>query len=230
MTERVAVVGDVHGMIVPLRLAAGWILDEWDTDVVFVGDYINRGPDSYQVIEELVSLNAKLGSQLTLLLGNHELALLEFLEHGNDRSFLMHGGVATVFSYLQSQMLPIEDYPMSRFRDTFPETHLQLLQSMKLWYETNDLLVTHSGYNPLVPESRKAEDITLGRHPTIFDVHRDGPRPLVVFGHYAQRTAVPYMSENLICVDTGCGLSPQAPLTVLTLPDRKTLTFGGLDG
>lgn len=225
--NRVAIVGDIHGMIGHLRNAVAWLRATWDSDVIFVGDYINRGPNSYQVLDELISLRVDFGPRLKLLLGNHEVALLEFLEEGNERQFVLHGGLATVLSYLRSQRIPIGDYPLSQFREHFPPDHLALLRSMTPFYEQKELLVTHSGYNPRNPESRELTDITLGRSSSIFDPNLDSPRQLVVFGHFAQRSGVPYISKNLICIDTGCGVLPASPLSVLTLPDRDVLTFGG---
>lgn len=222
-----AVVGDVHGSASQLRGAISWLRDNWDGMVVFVGDYVNRGPDSYLVMEELVALSENWGDRLVLLMGNHDLSLLRFVAEGARSAFLAHGGLRTVRSYLNELSLAIGEHPLDAFVEHFPKSHRELLEGMKIALETPDLLVTHAGFNPEHPDSRSVENVVLGRYPELFVDSIRTPRPLVVCGHYAQRTGRPYVSEHLICIDSGCGSVRGAPLSVLTLPDRRILTFPG---
>lgn len=222
-----AIVGDVHGAIRPLRQAISWLDKNWAHNVVFVGDYVNRGTESYLVVEELVDLTKRWGSRLSLLLGNHELSLLEFLDGGSPESFLHHGGLQTINNYLRACGGVPEARPLEAFRDRFPHHHRQLLANMALAYETDEVLVTHAGFNPKNPASRGSRDIVFGRHSELFMNPETFPRPLVVCGHYVQRSATPYVTENFICLDTGCGTIPGAPLAVAILPSREILTFYG---
>ena len=224
MSDNVAVVGDVHGSSHSLALAAKWLLADWDGRVVFVGDYVNRGPDSRGVLEILVQLQTALGDRLTLLMGNHEVVLLEFLQGGQFNHFLAHGGLQTIHSYLSDTPEPD---PFEEFRSAFPDSHLELLRALLPAYETPDLLITHCGFNPADPESRNLDDVVLGSFPSLFASGTNMPKQLVVCGHYVQRSRQPYCSERLICLDTGCGSVPGAPLTVLLLPSREFRTFGG---
>ena len=222
---RAAVVGDIHGAIAPLRAATAWLQEHWDGPVVFVGDYVNRGPDSYLVMEELVALSISWGDRLVLLMGNHDLSLLRFVVDDSRSMFLGHGGLQTVRSYLRGLSVPLGEHPLDAFVEHFPKSHRKLLESMQFAFETPDLLVTHTGFNPEAPNSRSIEDVVLRSHPALFADALHTPRPLVVCGHYAQRGGTPYVSERFICLDSGCGSELGGPLSVLTLPDRRILSF-----
>jgi serine/threonine protein phosphatase 1 len=195
--------------------------------VIFVGDYVNRGPDSYLVLEELAELHLVLGDRLSLLLGNHESALLEFLDGGSKSRFLQHGGLQTVNSYMRRTNADTGAHPLDTFRSTFPVRHRQLLEAMALAYETDEILVTHAGFNPNKPRSRSLDDVVLGRHAELFMSRIELPRPLVVCGHYVQRSMTPFTAGDFICLDSGCGTIDGAPLSILTLPNREIHTFHG---
>jgi len=212
--ESLAIVGDVHGC--PERLEAA-LADIIPTErrIILIGDYINKGPDSRAVLDLLVEAKSKIGDRLVLLRGNHETALLETLMEGRINRFLQHRGATTIRSYIP---IPGPNI-LNDFRQTFPHEHLKLLQSTALYAEAPDVFISHAGYRIDNASSRSEEDLTLG----CWDKLRksaNAPRPLVVVGHYVQSSGQPYVSEHLICIDTGCGTIPSAPLTLLRLPER----------
>jgi serine/threonine protein phosphatase 1 len=214
------IIGDVHGDAVKLGSALK-VADSRGSAVVLVGDYINRGPDSKGVLELLVAASSTLGDRLTLLRGNHEAALLSYLDTGDPVPFLKHGGLTAIRSYYPLPPMNVLDI----FRQDFPPSHRELLQSTVLYLEGPDLLVSHCGYNPGSPHSRALSDMVLGFFPSIFSSNVRPPRDLVVCGHYVQRSRQPFVSDHLICLDTGCGTDSDAPLTALVLPDRELLTY-----
>lgn len=214
------IIGDVHGDAVKLD-AALKVADGQGSDVILVGDYINRGPDSKGVLELLVAASSALGDRLTLVRGNHEEVLLNYLETGDPVPFLKHGGLTTIRSYYPIPPVNVLDV----FRREFPLPHRELLQSTIPYLERPGLLVSHCGYNPGSPDSRALGDMTLGFFPAIFSANVRPPRELVVCGHYVQRSRLPFVSDHLICLDTGCGTDSDAPLTALLLPDRQLLTY-----
>jgi serine/threonine protein phosphatase 1 len=61
----------------------------------------------------------------------------------------------------------------------------------------------------------------------LFESGLKTPRPLVICGHYVQRSLKPYCSSNFVCLDTGCGSVPGAPLSVALLPKREFKMFSG---
>jgi serine/threonine protein phosphatase 1 len=215
-----AVIGDIHGECEPLRRLLKALRDQ-DIRFVFLGDYINRGPDARAVLAQLVEFKAQRPTQVTLLRGNHEQALLDYLRTGDVPDFVAHGGFATIRSYIST----ITDDSLSDFRTYFPLAHIELLESTEDFYEDEDLLITHSGFNPADPGSRRPDDVRGAGFPEIFSYKGPWPRPLTVCGHYPQRNNRPFMSEHLVCLDTGCGTMTGAPLSVLYLPERIVETF-----
>lgn len=214
--DTLALVGDVHGDPYRLRSALRSLADS-HVDVIFVGDYVNRGPGSREVLNQLVEAREHFGDRLTLIRGNHDQVLLDFLADGDPRPLVAHGGIPTVRSYLDGARGSFED-----FRASFLGDHLGLLQGTVDFYETDDLLVTHSGFNPANVESRIPQDVRGTGFRSIFEHSGPWPRPLTVCGHFIQRHQRPYISDSLICIDTGCGSLEDGALTVMYWPSRQT--------
>jgi len=222
MTERLVIIGDVHGDAT--RLSAMLSMPELrDRRIVLVGDFVNRGRDTRGVLDLLLRIRAERGDRLVLLAGNHELALLTYLDAGDFVMFARHGGLATIRSYVDFAKPDVH----SQFVDSFPAAHEHLLRdSLLAHYETNDLLISHAGYTPAQPTDRTIETLALGSYPELFSPDRDAscsPRHLVVCGHYVQRAGRPYDTPGFICLDTGCGTLPANPLTSVLLPERVFL-------
>jgi len=212
--EPLAIVGDVHGCPAPLQLALA-DLEELDRRVIFVGDYVNRGPDSRSVLALLAAAMKRMGDRLVLLRGNHDVAILDFLLAGRQDAFLRHRGVTTVHSYLPRPSADV----LEDFRRTFPADHLAVLQSTVLCAEGAGVLVAHAGYNPQRPTSRTEADLTTGSWAELIHCE-DPPQPLTVVGHYVQAAGLPFVTGPLIGIDTGCGSILGAPLTAILLPER----------
>lgn len=224
MTEAaraLAVVGDVHGDANRLAAALDVLLTDATLHLVFTGDYVNRGPDSRRVLDLLIAAREAHPGGVTLLRGNHEAALLAFLNGGGLPEFAACGGLATVRSYLEV----VGSGALDEFRYTFPPAHRALLDSTIGWYEDEDLLVSHAGFDPADPWERTPRALYTQGHPDLFGHDGPWPRPLTVCGHYVQRGGKPYDSPRLVCLDTGCGTLPKGPLTVLTLPARDFSQF-----
>jgi serine/threonine protein phosphatase 1 len=216
--EPLAVVGDVHGQADRLERALADLVG-LHRRIVFVGDYINRGPDSRVVMDLLTSYKQELGHSLVLLRGNHETALLRTLASGDVAELLRHRGASTIKSYVGEVSTDV----LERFLSGYPEDHLRLLEEMPLYAENSSVFVSHAGYNPSRPGSRSMDDVTGGHWPGLFtDLSWElAPRPAVVFGHYPQYNGVPLVRGPLIAVDTGCGTIAANPLTAVLLPERS---------
>lgn len=166
--------------------------------VVFVGDYVNRGPSSAGVIETLVNTAERM--RLTCLSGNHDLAFKDFL-NGGDIAILLHmGGAPTVRSYLEK----VDSDVVSEFRRAVPERHVAFLASLEEVYRAPGLIVSHApSPNQVFAES-----------------------PYHVFGHVVQRSLRPRVGTRAAAIDTGCGTLPDGRLTALFWPDRRILQLG----
>jgi serine/threonine protein phosphatase 1 len=216
MTQPMFVVGDVHGSYDQLAR----LLDSKypvSRHLVFIGDLIDRGYDSSKVLDLIVQYRNSWPWGVSVLRGNHEQALLEFLDSGEATQFLRNGGLTTVASYYKS----VPPGVMQAFRNDFPIHHRSLLASTMTHIETANVLISHMGYDPGRPNARDLRAMVLEPHHELFRLATEGPVSLVVCGHYAQEGGRPFESASLVCIDTGCGTVEGAPLTAILLPERK---------
>lgn len=218
----IAIVGDIHGDLAKLEgLLARRELH--DRHLIFVGDYVNRGPHSRQVLDLLIALRGTWPSGVTLLMGNHERALLDYLRYGDFVAFAAYGGMATIRSYVGVASGDV----LGHFRSAVPPAHVALLRDeLTTHFEDDEILVSHCGYDPSKPDDRSEKTMTLGSFPALFDPDSDPTtrtKRLVVFGHYVQRDLRPYARHGLVCVDTGCG-TIGGPLTALLVPEQRTIS------
>lgn len=147
MNIRLGFVGDVHGNLRALRGLWGLLGRSEVPHVVFLGDYLNKGLHSREVLQELVSFVA--AGRATLLAGNHETALLQAMDSSDVAAFLKMGGAATIRSYVGERVGPDV---LGEFRARLPVEHLEALRQMPLVYETDDLVAQH-----LPPRGRSAK-------------------------------------------------------------------------
>lgn len=215
MSVSLAIVGDVHG--VSTRLAR--TLDDPRLEsrhVIFVGDLVDRGPDSRGVLEIVAQFKATHSAGVTVLLGNHDHALIQFLQSGISNTFIRNGGIKTVASYFSSPPMGV----LAKFRSEFPATHRAVLDTASTFYEDANLLVSHMGFDPKQPENRSLRAMVLEPHLDLFGITVAGAPTLTVCGHYAQRGGKVLDSGSLLCIDTSCGTTSDGPLTTVLLPER----------
>ena len=130
--------------------------------LVFLGDYVDRGPDSKGVVETLIGGLPK-GFEAHFLKGNHEAILLNFLDDAwSLDNWLLNGGDATMRSYgLDTDRLARLDAPIELWRqalqEAMPETHLHFYRSLRLSVAFGDYLFVHAGVNPSVPLGEQSE-------------------------------------------------------------------------
>jgi serine/threonine protein phosphatase 1 len=199
------VIGDIHGCLEPLQRLLEKVRPRREDPVIFVGDYIDRGPQSRQVVEYLLTLPF----QCTFLLGNHEQMLLNFLAGRDEELFLANGGEATLASYGGDP-------------EDIPAPHLHFFRNLKRMHEAPEFLVVHAGIRPMVPlEAQDPHDLVWIRH-EFFRFVGTYPKP-VVFGHTPLRHVM--MAEDRIGIDTGCVYGNK--LTCLKLPAREVIQVPG---
>lgn len=162
MSNEIAFIGDIHGNIRALRGLCSLIIKRENLHMVFLGDYINKGPHSFEVIEELLTYAKK--GQATLLAGNHELALLKALNTGNLSAFLRIGGAMTIQSYVGT---PVGADAFEQFKKSIPKAHLQAIYNMTEVYETDDLIAQHYPSFTLSHKFQVSAHIPVGKLPRI---------------------------------------------------------------
>lgn len=207
-----AIIGDVHGDSSRLKTLLARD-DLQGRRLIFTGDLVNRGADSRGVLDQIASLKAS-GLEVQLLLGNHELLLMDYIRTGNFVRFATHGGISTIRSYVGTAYGDVH----RQFIESFPVSHRLLIESADVFYEDEELLVTHSGISLERPLSRDIKDVVLDSHPELFSVDFDIGK-LLVCGHYVQRAGTPFVKSGFICLDTGCGTNA-GPLSAYLLPEK----------
>ena len=217
-------VGDIHGEIAKLdALLARLPLRPGDR-LVFLGDYVDRGPDSKGVVERLIRLGAEW--PCTFLIGNHESMFLDFLDwqgelyFGGD-AFLMNGGDRTLASYgfFESGALGGDGFRL-------PPEHESFFRGLRPWHREGDYLFVHAGIGrELCGETDldwalrrvHVEDLLWDRG-SIDLPHRLGLT--LVFGHTPSVDhEVRWNPPFSIGIDTGAVYG--GPLTALRLPDES---------
>lgn len=214
MADRLAFIGDIHADSVRLSALLGRI---GSRRLVFLGDYVDHGPDSREGFEVLLQI-ANREENSVFLSGNHEIGLLAFLS--GRLSFLEYawmGGLSTIRSYMGKANEDVR----SELVSAMPRPHCEFLSSCKPFFETEQFVASHAGINPACPESRELAEIVLGRHPSLF--HDDlRLSKLVICGHYLQTTQAPFVGNGVICLNTGCG-TIGGPVIALLYPEMTFL-------
>jgi serine/threonine protein phosphatase 1 len=204
--KKIFAIGDIHGCYDRLKALMEKIPIDLSRDaLVFIGDYIDRGPHSVEVVDYLIQLKNRF-PDIIFLKGNHEDMLDKFLNGADRFTYLLNGGQQTLDSYLtksvQSEFFPI------------PPDHMEFFKSLRLFYETEEFIFVHAGLRPRVPlESQKTEDLLWIRDKFVSSKHDFGKR--VIFGHTPLKK--PLVEPNKIGIDTGAVYGNA--LTCIRLPD-----------
>ncbi|HEV2815946.1 MAG TPA: metallophosphoesterase family protein [Allosphingosinicella sp.] len=207
--RRIYAIGDIHGRrdLVEQLLA---MIDADDrrrgaarTELIFLGDLVDRGPDSRGVVERLMALRDERPARF--LMGNHEEVFLRAVA-GDTRAlrFLIRiGGRETLFSYGISaeEYRELEyDALMARIREQVPADHIAFLSAFEQWIEVGDYLFVHAGLRPGVAlEDQAQSDLCWIRDD--FLRHRESFGRMVVHGHSI--TEEIDERTNRIGIDTG---------------------------
>lgn len=207
---KIFAVGDIHGCLGKLENLMEMIRPDRGQDtLIFLGDYIDRGPDSRGVVDFILDLQ-KGYAGVVCLMGNHEEMFLDYIRDQSNRDiYFLNGGKATLKSYGRGADEPVRE-------EDFPEAHLRFFRALLPYYETGNYIFVHAGLRPGIPlEKQSREDLIWIRRDFIF-----GPgesEKTVVFGHTPFRS--PYADSRRIGIDTGAVFG--GPLTCLELPAMK---------
>lgn len=168
------VIGDIHGNYRALVKVLNRILPlRKDDEIVFLGDYIDRGPDSAKTVDALMRLCKKYPKQITCLMGNHEWLILASLgiirpkiplDLSPAEVWLTNGGQKTILSYASFTEVDLKDalsMPLHRMRKLIPESHFKFLLNTYLYYELNDYVFVHAGCEPGQSLENQSSDVLL---------------------------------------------------------------------
>lgn len=209
--EHILAVGDLHGRYDLLCRVLDEVIPQMPqgTRLVFLGDYIDRGPASAEVVERLIELRRQRPETL-FLMGNHERMLLDAVAGWQVLMYLANGGEATLASYgLEEDEL-----------DRLPAEHVAFFRSLELKYLSGDYVFVHAGLRPGVPlDEQDPHDLVWIREEFFLSGVDFGKT--VVFGHTPFRR--PLIKPGLIGIDTGAVYGNQ--LTCLKLPEEEFIAL-----
>jgi serine/threonine protein phosphatase 1 len=191
--DRTITIGDIHGCPTALRTLIEAIDPRPDDTLVILGDFIDCGPDSKGVVEQLIALSDR--CRLICLLGNHEEMLLNALESRSEfRYWLKLGGQQTLRSYS----------PHSLDLDVIPADHIRFIRACRDFFETDTHIFVHANYDPERPMNRISGTKLRWEH---LDVPRLRPHcsgKTVVVGHTPQLGGDSLDLGFVVCLDTDC--------------------------
>ena len=184
------VIGDIHGCAKALRTIIEAIEPNSDDELIFVGDYIDRGPNSRDVINQVIALED--ACRTVTLRGNHEIMMQGVALHGfDDQVWLANGGRATLSSY---------GGKLSKI----PDAHLEFFKRLRRFHENSDSIFVHAGYDPTC-------DMRMQTDMSIYWMHLNDPFPAphksgkrVFVGHTPQSGGHILDAGHLVGVDTYC--------------------------
>lgn len=226
----ITAIGDIHGCAKTIVALLDRLELTPDDTLVFMGDYIDRGPDSYGVIELLLQMERNAadgtGPKCVFLRGNHDQMMLDALDYPTDKSaqelWQINGGVQTMQRYADKGALP------------YPPEHVGFLRRTKFVFESGDFVFVHAGLNP---------DLTIEQNLTQFDpatalwtrahfkTDLDLWEKTVVCGHTPKPE--PINDERLINIDTGAvypHIAGMGRLTAVRLPEREFVMVANQEG
>ena len=242
--KRVYAIGDIHGCLDELDtvlqkiqddcastdLAASVFKDEEDSSaqskpkLVFLGDYVDRGPDSKGVLDRLTKLQ-KTTPDTIFLKGNHEALMLEFLAAPDaTERWLDWGGDETLQSYGISTILGRRNEDLAaELKERLPAEHLTFLNNLSLTHQEGDYLFVHAGIRPGVPLADQKEEDLLWIRKKFHKMNvSERPSQVVVHGH--QPVEKPLDAGWRIDVDTGACWSGRLTAVALEGTSRRFIS------
>jgi serine/threonine protein phosphatase 1 len=225
------VIGDIHGRRAQLDALLEMLPRDASTDtLVFLGDFIDRGPDAPGVVQHILDLKREGASERVVCLrGNHEQMILDFIANGTGLWLSHATGGERSFEQYTGEALSINseaDFQAARekIRSSVPPAHMEFFRSLQLYHEDQYALYVHAGLDHgKHPRETDAHALLWTRDMDFFKNYRGKP---CVFGH----TPTPllplrgrlgrhgiYISHSAIGLDTG--YNQHSPLSCLQLPD-----------
>jgi serine/threonine protein phosphatase 1 len=228
---RLYAIGDIHGRDDLLADLLARIEDDARRRpparniLIYLGDYVDRGLRSRQVLERLIA-GPPQGFEAVYLKGNHEAAMLEFLNDANfGRTWKYYGGLETLHSYGINE-LTLSDNPddFVRARDhldrVLPPDHRRFLENLVLSTEFGDYFFAHAGVSPGIALSRQVEDDLLWIRDSFLNSDQWFGK-VVVHGHTPKEK--PVFRSNRIGIDTGAYMTNTLTCLALEADDRRII-------
>ena len=203
--------GDIHGEFLKLKSLMEKVLPQKDDKLIFLGDYIDRGKKSFEVIDYLVSLSKEY--DCVFLRGNHEDYFLNYMRGVDENYYIGIGGANKTFKSYRKYGYNLKVH--NHLRRRFPKEQATFLQKLKYYYETEDYIFVHAGVDPEKGVENTDKDDMLW---DISFSSKPYEGKIVVYGHHAEKNVL--NERYKICIDTGACYADMGNLTCVQLPDR----------
>ncbi|MEX0906269.1 MAG: metallophosphoesterase family protein [Balneolaceae bacterium] len=220
MSKNIVAIGDIHGCARSLKSLWKKLEPHENALHVFIGDYIDRGPSSKEVVNFLLDVRNE--RECVFLRGNHEQMLLDALNKNDITNWMYNGGETTLKSYNGVQSAA-----------QLPGDHITFYEETLPYFESDDYFFVHAGIPPhqtieASKDDPAAKDFFLwGReHLNAFETPWE---KTVVFGHTPRPH--PIKKTNMIGIDTGCVYNKlgYGKLTAVVLPETVFIQQISLD-
>ena len=226
-------IGDIHGCIKQLVTLKDKIFNypQYNKEedlLLYLGDYIDRGPSSKDVIDHMLQLQTE-GIKSIFLMGNHEQFMIDFLFNkiNNLNNWIMNGADQTFKSYnievAEFIKDGFEDDNIDKLRDIFlsklTKEHVYFFKNLELTYTMGDYLFVHAGINPEKPLSEQNKmDFLWSRSDKFFDKNFEFEK-IIVHGHSPEKEVVNFPYR--INVDTGSFFSGKLSCVCVNDKNKK---------
>lgn len=238
-TNKIIAISDIHGHYKELIE----LLDKLEYDhninfvkdtLVFLGDYVDGGPDTKSVIDHLIYLKEEY-PHWKFLYGNHEDLMLDAITphhpiYGDYYIWWNQGGKETLDSYSKDMVLDNYEQSLIGITEALPTKHLNFMMGLDTYYETKDYFFVHGGVKPMPLEQAKKEmtryDMIWIRDEFILSKFDWGKK--IIFGHtvntgeYNRGFLSPIIRKNKIGIDTF--MHNKGKLTAIILPEEKIIS------
>ena len=198
MAGRTLAIGDIHGSLVALETLAQEMNFSKEDTLIFLGDYVDRGPQSKGVLDWLMDHQEKLN--IITLKGNHEIMMLDAIDDLTLFSFwAMNGGIETLHSF---GCLPEE----------IDRKYLDFMDNCQLYHETKDHIFIHAGCVPDLPLDAQGPETLCWLRFRNLKAHQSNK--VIICGHTPQSGNIPGILPYAVCIDTHA-FAPNGFLTCL---------------
>ena len=184
-------IGDIHGCHGALAALLARVEPAADDELIFIGDYIDRGPNSHEVLDTLIELKQR--RRCVFLRGNHEVMVLGARDSAWKADLWRSAGGAEM---LQSYGVEFGD----NWAVAIPEAHWRFLEATVRYHETAGQIFVHGCAAPDVEMADQPDWMLFWEKFDRLKPHKSGKR--VVCGHTPQRSGIPRNAGFAVCIDT----------------------------
>ncbi|WP_422657515.1 metallophosphoesterase family protein [Paenibacillus sp. EC2-1] len=213
--KRTLMISDIHGCMKQfdtLLQEVGY--DSSKDQLILLGDYVDRGPHSKEVVDRVIDLVEN--HQAIALRGNHDQRLVDLIQVNNgeiQKKFLEHGGRETLESYTNEVFHPDAfEHAVKHIRSEYGR-HIEFLKKLPFYYEDEAHIYVHAGINPSYVNWKEQSDHDFMYIKGEFHRAKLNMEKVIVFGHTRaielHQTSDIWFGEGKIGIDGGCAYGMQ---------------------